>query len=463
MFRRLMFFFIGLGVVLVMSLSTSSTAHAQSSIWTAQYFNNTTLSGTPVGSTTLSNLNINWGRGAPITGVNVDDWTARFNTSTYFNAGTYRFTINADDAFRLYVNGQLRIDTFVDPKPNQTFTTEVALPTGNANIQIDYREYIGDAFLYVWWQQTNVTATPTQTQTPGAWTAQYFNNVNLSGTAAAVSSLGNLNVNWGYNSPANGVIADNWSARFNASIYFTAGTYRFSINADDAFGLYVNNNVVLETFSYPVPDTVKTIDVNLPAGYVNLQVDYREYIGPAFLYLSWNQINSTPNTPEPQLPGQASLIINTGRLNMRSTPYVGDNVIKTLPNGASYLIIGRTASTDWYQIRDGATVGWVSAAYVIARDTANVPVVNTQVSAPNSPVTATGFSLQANAFVNIRSGAGTNYSRLSILPYKATASIVARNYNNTWWLISYNGVTGWVSSGYIILPYNINYTQIPVI
>src|SRR5690606_35631213 len=154
--------------------------------------------------------------------------------------------------------------------------------------------------------------------------------------------------------------------------------------------------------------------------------------------------------------------INTGRLNVRSTPFVGDNIITQVSRGQSFPIIGRTNASDWYQIRVGQNVGWVAARYVIANNTANVPVVSTQVTAPNVPTNPTAFSLRATANVNIRSGAGANFSRLGILPYNANASIIARNSNNTWWLVSYSGVTGWVNSGYIALPANINYAQVPV-
>src|SRR5690606_17950332 len=120
--------------------------------WTAQYFNNTSFSGTPTATASLSSLNMNWGQNSPANGVGADNWTARFNTITYFNAGTYRFTVNADDAFRLYVHGQLLIDTFSNPRPNVSFTADMNIAAGNGGIQVDFREYSGEAFLYVSWQ-----------------------------------------------------------------------------------------------------------------------------------------------------------------------------------------------------------------------------------------------------------------------------------------------------------------------
>lgn len=465
MSRRMMVFFVGLFMVLGIGF-VSTTAQAQTNqTWTAQYFNNTNFSGSPVATASLNGLNVNWGRNAPATGVNVDDWTARFNTITYFNSGTYRFTVNADDAFRLYVHGQLLIDTFSNPRPNTTFTADMTIAAGNGGIQIDYREYIGDAFLYISWQQIGGVINPptAQPQPVGTWTAQYFNNTSLSGSPVTTLGLDNLNVNWGRNAPANGMPADNWTARFTANIYFNAGTYRFSVNADDAFRMYINSRQVYETFSNPRADVLLTYDVYLPAGNAFIQVDYREYIGPAFLYVSWSQVSQNPPTPQPNVPiGQAQLTINTGNLNLRSTPFVGDNIITQLPRGTTYAIVGRTTGSDWYQVRAGQNVGWVSARYVIASNTQNVPVVNTQVSAPNVPNNPTAYALRANANVNIRSGAVLSSSRLGILPNNTTANIVARNSSNTWWLINYGGVTGWVNGSYVVIPANIDYAQVPV-
>lgn len=464
MSHRLRFFLIGLCVVLGFGFTTTPT-YAQSTTWTAQYFNNTTLSGSPAATVSLSNLNINWGNNPPATGVNADDWTARFNTITYFNAGVYRFTVNADDAFRLYVHGHLLIDTFINPRPNTTFTADMTIAAGNGGIQVDFREYVGAAFLYVSWQQISVITIPPMPTIPsypsGTWTAQYFNNTGLSGTPTATAGLSTLNMNWGNNAPATGVAIDNWTARFSTIANLNAGTYRFTINADDAFRLYVQNRLVLETFSNPRPNMVMTVDVVVPAGGVALQVDYREYIGPAFLYLSWMQVPFVP-VSTPMVSGQAQLTINTARLNMRSTPFVADNIITTLSRGETYPVIGRSSNSSWYQIRVGQNVGWVSSRYVIATNIASVPIVNTQISAPDAPTTSTSFALRSTANLNIRSGPGTNYTRLGIMPFRTTCVILARNTNNTWWMITYDGVTGWVSSAYVALPSNINYAQIPV-
>ena len=59
-----------------------------------------------------------------------------------------------------------------------------------------------------------------------------------------------------------------------------------------------------------------------------------------------------------------------------NAPYVGQNIVTQISRNAIYPIIGRTADSDWYQIRVGTTVGWVSARYIIAGNITNVPIAN---------------------------------------------------------------------------------------
>ncbi len=64
--------------------------------------------------------------------------------------------------------------------------------------------------------------------------------------------------------------------------------------------------------------------------------------------------------------------------------------------------------------------------------------------------------------VVIRSGPGTQYRRLGLLPVSGTAPLVGRNSSNTWWQINFNGVVGWVSAQYAIVSPTANLSIIPV-
>ena len=452
---------VGLLVVFGIGNLATETSAQTGQNWTVQYYNNATLSGSPVLTQTVGSVNFNWGQNAPASNVSADNWSARFSTVAYFNAGTYRFTASADDGLRLYVHGNLIIDTWNSTSPGQTVTADLSMAAGNAGIQVAYKDTAGAAFVNVSWANPVIVVTPISS---GAWTVQYYNNVSLTNPPAVTRNETSPTHNWGTGSPATGITADTWSARWTANLYYTAGTYRLTVRADDGVRVNVNGVRVIDQWRHFDGSTAYTANVQLATGYNSFVIEYFEQGGAALL--SWDIAPATttnnPPTQSPSTPTGARVTVTTGSLNVRSAPFVGDNILTQIPRNSSYAIVGRNSDSSWWQIQVGSIVGWVNGRYVSAQNTQNVPVVGVQVSVPNAPTTSTGFSLRATANLNIRSGAGVTFSRLSILPNNATATIIARNANNTWWLVNYNGVTGWVSSSFIALPSNINYSAVPV-
>ena len=60
---------------------------------------------------------------------------------------------------------------------------------------------------------------------------------------------------------------------------------------------------------------------------------------------------------------------------------------------------------------------------------------------------AAGTAMRATTAVNVRSGAGTNYSRIGLL--QAGEQIQALSSKNGWTQVSYKGRTGYVASAYL--------------
>jgi hypothetical protein len=89
--------------------------------WQVSYWNNKSLSGTPVVQTSEGDLNWDWGQGAPAN-VPADGFSARWTKYIDSTAGSYRFTATADDGIRVYVDNTLLINQWSD-HPAQTFTS----------------------------------------------------------------------------------------------------------------------------------------------------------------------------------------------------------------------------------------------------------------------------------------------------------------------------------------------------
>jgi len=68
----------------------------------------------------------------------------------------------------------------------------------------------------------------------------------------------------------------------------------------------------------------------------------------------------------------------------------------------------------------------------------------------DAPV-STGPAVTVNTSLNVRSGPGVAYDRVGSLASGATAGILGRNADSSWWQISYGGGQGgkgWISAGY---------------
>ncbi len=161
--------------LLPLAAQAPAPASAQSgNLWTAWYWNNPDWAGTPVLSQTVSFIWFNWGFGSPGAGVPVDYFTARFDTTAFFNAGTYRFTITADDEAVLIINNVTFLDTRGAGQSGKTLVVDVPLNQGNANISVLYREFTQAAYITVNWQYIKPGAVPPPPPPPPTTPTQCF-------------------------------------------------------------------------------------------------------------------------------------------------------------------------------------------------------------------------------------------------------------------------------------------------
>src|SRR5690606_3228897 len=220
---------ISLAAVLLVVLAVALVQPAQAEplaqanvIWNAEYYNNPNLQGSPAVRRQDQAIAFDWGHGSPASGINADNFSARWGTDVYLPAGTYRFFALADDEVRVIVDFQFHplIDTFGQGKVNQLVWADITLAAGLHHIQVDYREQGGTAFVFVSFAnaannpQPNFPALNLPVPvTPGQWTAQYFANRDLAGSPTLIQSESQVTRDWGEGSPAPSIPGDNWSAR----------------------------------------------------------------------------------------------------------------------------------------------------------------------------------------------------------------------------------------------------------
>ena len=278
---------------LVMPLLVTQPAQAQSSAWTATYWNNRDLSGNPVLQRTELTVTQDWGSGSPDDVVNRDNFSARWERTVNVAAGTYRFTITADDGVRLYVDGVNVLDDFNEGGAG-TLTADVFLSQGQHTIRVDYFEALGLASID--YSRTllfsDAPAAPVRVETsPGIdfWRGEYFNNRSLAGNPILVRDDNNIDFAWGLGSPDPVIDPDNFSARWTRTLNLDPGRYRFAMTVDDGGRLYVNDRLVLDEFREQ-PRTTFTTEVDIPGGSTTVRMEYYEATAGATARLSYAEI-----------------------------------------------------------------------------------------------------------------------------------------------------------------------------
>lgn len=463
-------------LLLITSVFVAQPALAQNPVWSAQYYDNSSLNGSPAFTRNDSNIAFNWGLGSPGSGVSSDNFSVRWATDVQLSAGTYRFFAQADDNIRITFNFGFQpvIDTFASGQVNQLVTGDVTVPaSGVYHIQVDYREATDQAFAYVSFANlaTNPTgpnfSTPVNIPVPtGSWTAQYYANTGLAGDPVAILSESSPSHQWGTGQPLPAVPADNFSARWTSTQNLTGGTYTVSASADDGVRVFVNGNPIINEFHGASGQTYSAT-IPLPAGLNAFVVEYYEATGNAFLSF---QITQTTGggvivpTPTAQ-PTGTTATVTAARLNVRIAPSATAQVITRINRNETYTVTGRAQDSLWVLINLNGTLGWVSARFVnLSTPIASIPVASSSGAPPATQAPgATGNTVSTNGVnVVVRSGPGTQFARIGLLPINGVAQLVGRNGNNTWWNINFNGLVGWVSAGFTSVSAGTNINSIPV-
>jgi hypothetical protein len=197
-------------------------------------------------------VNFDWTTGAPASGVTADNFSVRWTGQVQAPlAGDYTFTTIADDGVRLWVNGQLLIDNWVDQSATARSSAVVTLVAGaRYDIKMEYYEHGGDASAKLLWAypgQAQVAIPQTQLYTP-ANQAPVVNagadqtitlpaTASLSGTATddgLPSPPGQRTFTWTKVSGPGTVTFANASALATTASFSTAGTYVLRLAVSDS-------------------------------------------------------------------------------------------------------------------------------------------------------------------------------------------------------------------------------------
>lgn len=324
----------------------------------------------------------------------------------------------------------------------------------------------------------SMNATSAQTFGTG-WTASYFNNATLSGAPVFTEVLpGGINFNWGTGSPNAAVPVDNWSARFESTQLFNAGTYEFVVASDDGVRVYIDNVLVWDRFIGRVLTTDR-FQQTLTAGSHILRVEYVEFIDQAILQFQWFQVGAggtvfptvtpfgtpfaTPGpSPTPPPPTQTPLpaippgalsgtVVRASVLLVRGAPFLGAPVVGRVRRGQTYQVIGRDERALWFLIQLSDTQGWVWGYYLnVNGNEFNAPVLSPYITQGN-PAAATGVVGVTEAVMRLRAAPVVGSEQIGRIPWGDIVPIIGRTAGGDWYQVVFRGTTGWVAAQFIRL------------
>ena len=117
----------------------------------AEYYNNRTMSGTPVLTRCELKVRNDWGPGGPGSGVNTDNFSVKWHGKFDLIDETYTFSVTGDDGFQLFVNNTLILNQWHD-QPATTYTATYTPIAGEHTITMYYYERYGNAVAQLrWW------------------------------------------------------------------------------------------------------------------------------------------------------------------------------------------------------------------------------------------------------------------------------------------------------------------------
>ena len=140
------------------------------------------------------------------------------------------------------------------------------------------------------------------------------------------------------------------------------------------------------------------------------------------------KINSTSSSN--QSTSSTTKVVNTNGLNMRNGAGTSYRVITVLNKGIKVEVISE--SNGWSKIKYDGRLGYVASRYLDLESSTNVSTTKKEVNATS---------------LNVRSGAGTNYSIIGKLSKGSKIDVISES--NGWSKINYNGKIGYVSSSYL--------------
>ncbi len=367
--------------------------------WRGEYFPVAALSGLPLWVRNDTNLDFDWGTGAPAAGMPADNFSARWTRTSAFDAGLHRFHLVVDDGARAWIDDQLIVDHWHDGPVRET-TADYATTQGNHNLRVEYYEKAGAARIRFWWEKL-------PTPTIAGWKGEYWTNRQFEGSPIAVRSDQAIDFDFGVNAPIAGIPNDNFSIRWTRDVTFDPGIYRFYARADDGIRSYVAGRLAIDRWSDSPGTQVYSVDLPL-SGQLSLVVEYYEHTSTANVKFWWERIAAAPSlTPTPTATPTS---LPTATVTPSATPTSTSTLTPTATNAPTAAATATATATNTPLPTATRT------ATPTATGTSTVAATATSTSTPTRTATATSTATSTATATATATNTSTATATLTLTP-----------------------------------------------
>ncbi len=294
------------------------------------------------------------------------------------------------------------------------------------------------------------------------WLAFYWDNQDFSGSPKISRTDPAINFNWQTGSPDPAIPVDHFSARWSSTFTFAAGTYRFSVGADDGARVAIDGNLIINRWSDAVAGfTVNSADVALGAGNHQIIVDYYENMGNAGIQFYWTTVTGGGATPVPVVSGptatpppppgpntlpvsQIHAVVIVDLANVRSGPGTTFTPIAQVMRNDDFRVVAQNGVNTWFlvQLPDGRR-GWIfrRMIYLYNGDWTKLPFLTAPVEPQASLADVQGV---ARVSAMVRNAPSTRAMKMGVIPEGQGFKILKLSRNRAWVFVDADGLQGWV-------------------
>lgn len=297
---------------------------------TGQYFDRADFTDLKL-TRTDATVAFNWGSAAPDGAMGVDGFSVRWTGQVRPEfSENYTFYVKSDDGVRLWVDGRLVIDNWVNQSVTEKSATLPLTAGRDYDVRLDYYDSTSSAQVTLSWSSPSIAKQTIPSArlfpSPSGLAATYFDNQDLTGQIVTRTDT-SVDFNWGSGSPASGIAPTTYSATWTGEVipqYSQTYTFFVTTDAGAAAKLWVDRELVFDSGSVQPMAQVK-----MEAGKrYDIELTYSHGTGSANVKLEW----SSPSQARQTIPGTRLVATKFGAIPTREPTYTNPVTDKDRPD-----------------------------------------------------------------------------------------------------------------------------------